>query len=73
MSVPCRSCGAPITWAITDQGKRMPLDAEPNPAGNVRLTLTNAVVLRKDEVYDGPRFMPHWATCPNADQHRRRK
>jgi DNA modification methylase len=31
----CRSCGAEIRWARTFTGKLMPLDAAPNPAGNV--------------------------------------
>lgn len=36
--VKCRSCGAPIIWAITERGKRIPLDAEPNNAkGNMIL------------------------------------
>lgn len=25
----CRSCDAPIVWTITQNGKRMPVDAEP--------------------------------------------
>jgi hypothetical protein len=25
----CRSCGEPIVWTITTNGKRMPVDAEP--------------------------------------------
>lgn len=25
----CRSCGEPIIWTITSNGKRMPIDAEP--------------------------------------------
>lgn len=33
----CRSCGAPVIWTVTSKGKRMPVDAEPNPAGNVVL------------------------------------
>jgi hypothetical protein len=69
---PCRSCGAPIIWAITDRGKRLPLDAMPNPAGNVRLTGGNAIVLKKDDVYDGPRYMPHFATCKDADKWRKK-
>lgn len=34
-AVPCRSCGAPILWVVTENGKRMPLDAEPTEAGKV--------------------------------------
>ncbi len=25
----CRSCGEPIVWTVTSNGKRMPIDAEP--------------------------------------------
>jgi hypothetical protein len=67
----CRSCGAPITWAITDKRRRIPLDPEPNPAGNIRLDLTHAHILTKGETYYGPRYMSHFATCPNAAQHRK--
>ena len=37
----CRSCRAPIVWAVTSDGKRMPLDAAPIPAGNVVLVGTS--------------------------------
>lgn len=30
----CRGCGAPIRWAVTEGGNRIPLDAEPDEAGN---------------------------------------
>ena len=29
MSAQCGSCHAPVVWAITEKGKRMPVDAEP--------------------------------------------
>lgn len=31
----CHICGAHIEWAFTEGGKRMPLDIEPHPNGNV--------------------------------------
>lgn len=31
----CSSCGAPVRWARTSSGKAIPLDAEPDPAGNL--------------------------------------
>ena len=33
----CRSCGAPIIWAVTENGKRMPVDATPREDGNILL------------------------------------
>lgn len=34
----CSKCDAPILWAATVNGKPQPLDADPDPAGNIRLT-----------------------------------
>jgi len=70
----CRSCGAPIIWADTEHGNRMPLDADP-----VRPEGKNTFVLRGDVavavpplIYmDEPHHVTHFATCPHADQHRR--
>ncbi len=77
MSVPCSSCGAPILWIKTPKDKSMPLDATPDPKGNVVIRDGLAVVLTLDEIaklLDGKRrFMPHWATCEHAAQHRKAK
>ncbi len=78
MSVPCSSCKAPIIWIKTPKGKSMPLDATPNPAGNVVIRDGLAVVLTLDELANDPsvgqrRFLPHWASCPSAAQHRKAK
>lgn len=76
----CGSCGAPIRWAKTPAGKRIPLDAEPDRArGNVRLGYIGgeelALVLAGAELeaarIDGDLFLAHFATCPNAAAHRR--
>jgi hypothetical protein len=63
----CRACGAPIIWARTGSGKAMPLDAQPNPAGNVELTGDSCKVwgTAHDWPEDQLRYMPHHATCPN--------
>ena len=55
----------------------MPVNVTRDPAGNVVVTdedLGMARVLTKDEFHwwPGPRYMPHWRTCPNASEHRRR-
>lgn len=72
----CRSCGAPIMWAATPKGRRMPMDPEPTPAGNRQLVdraglapLSLAVdATTPPEV---PRYTAHFATCPNAQAHRK--
>jgi hypothetical protein len=67
----CRSCSAPIIWAETDAGKRIPVDADPAPDGSLDLT-----EFRPGEVHAG--FVPedqraglslhrsHFSTCPDA-------
>lgn len=47
----------------------MPLDAEPNPAGNVELGVDGAIVHaagQQDMLGAGERWMPHFATCPDG-------
>ena len=61
----CLSCGAPIIWAHTRNGARMPIDAESTPDGNVVVTMTgNGTTC---EVFKDPQpgaRLPHHATCP---------
>ena len=68
----CKSCGAAITWAKTDAGKRMPLDFNSDPEGTV--------VRRKDATCFvapvgvdalGTRHRSHFETCASASSHRR--
>jgi hypothetical protein len=58
----------------------MPVDAQPNPEGNVTLSLGSialgshrALVWGKGEriPFDLTRYTSHFATCPNANSHRR--
>lgn len=71
----CRSCDAEVRWARTSAGKRMPLDAEPDPNGNVELVgegmMEVAVVHSQQSMGAGVRYMPHHATCPDAAEWRR--
>jgi hypothetical protein len=59
-TVPCSSCGAPIVWFRTKAGKRMPVDEASTQSTDAEHQL------------DLSRHRSHFATCPNADQHRRR-
>lgn len=53
----CRTCRAQIIWFKTEAGKNMPVDAD--------------TVEAEDDELDLDRHVSHFATCPQANQHRR--
>jgi hypothetical protein len=53
----CRTCGAEIVWLRTASGKNMPVDAVTWEPG--------------DETFEPKRHVSHFATRPQAQQHRR--
>jgi len=64
----CKTCGAEILWIVTPTGKAHPVDAKPEKRW--------VTVFSLDE--DGGEewalvdtYLTHFATCPQADQHRR--
>lgn len=73
----CRSCGAPVTWTLTVKGKRIPLNPEPVPDGNIVPVIIDGerrarVVTEANPAPDGvQRFKSHYATCPQADEWRK--
>lgn len=73
----CSTCSEHIVWAVTETGKRMPVDAAMRNDGNVRLvreadgTVRAVVGTITDELYGGQGFVSHFATCGQAAQHRR--
>ena len=73
----CSSCGASIIWCKTESGKAMPLDAEPVPDGNIQLdSQGQATYMKKgddERWHNVVRFKSHFATCPNAATHRKKK
>ena len=74
----CRSCGAPIFWCVTVNGKRIPIDRVPAPDGNVTLSRTKtgdllAVVHAASFPPPGAkRWQSHFRSCRNAKEHRRK-
>lgn len=79
----CRGCGASIDWITTTAGKPMPVDPEPvfvvEGAGKDRFVTDEGEVILgrrarpEEESHDLPvAFVPHWKTCPNAGDFRRR-
>lgn len=71
----CRSCRAIIFWTKWASGKKMPVDYKPVPDGNLvirRLPSCILVQFWKEEYGDAlPRYTSHFATCPDAQQHRK--
>lgn len=64
------NCHASIVWVLTENERRMPLDASPNVEGNVVLSDGLAVVVndaQRTEALARGRdvFMPHFVTCKN--------
>ena len=59
----CKSCHAEIKWVEMKSGKRMPLDAKPFSAVQVKEGIGEVVQV----------YMPHWSTCPGADQFRKKR
>lgn len=79
----CRSCHQPIEWVIVAKsGKRMPIDPDPVEGGNIAklpddddetgAARVEYVAPGGMLVDDRPVYVSHFATCPQADQHRRK-
>ena len=62
----CRSCGAEIEWIKTPAGKAHPVDAKPIKVWQQTESGPDAGRWHIQEGYTS-----HFATCPNADQHRK--
>lgn len=80
----CRSCGAEIIWIkMKGTGKAMPCDARGisysenmHPGASPALTLVteHGTIVRTafDPAGDKMGYTSHFATCPSANEHRRR-
>lgn len=61
----CKTCGAGIHWVEMANGKRHPVDAD---SAQRRISCTREGEGGRVEVT----YRSHFATCPDAEQHRRR-
>lgn len=68
MASNCKSCNAAIIWVKTVNGKTMPLDAE--PVGGTFLVESSQAGMQPTARAVAVR-RSHFATCPQADQHRK--
>lgn len=77
----CKTCKAAVVWVTTAKGEPMPVDAEPVRGGNIRLEGSAArptavyvqPLLESDEQKAAPHYVSHFATCPDRDQHRKKR
>ena len=76
----CKTCKAPIRWAITTTGHALPLNADPDEHGEWRLAAARSRGGTPQAVYvaeaqrstlTGSLYMAHWATCPYAEPDRK--
>lgn len=65
----CESCGMPIRWVRTPSGKRMPVDVPLHAPNKSQTLVTRAGVVHTAGAAEG--YISHFATCPNANDHRR--
>jgi hypothetical protein len=67
----CKSCGAGIFWCKTEnEGRNIPVDAQQAFGGNINILPGG--VARVGNTGSGI-FVSHFATCPNARAHRRKR
>jgi hypothetical protein len=71
----CRTCGARVLWVVTERGNKMPLDADPDPAG--RFVLADGDPPLAVYVGEGSaarpgegRYQSHFASCPDSKKWR---
>jgi hypothetical protein len=74
----CSSCSAPIFFALSPAGKKLPVDAQPVFDGGYVISEHRADVPQLVRVQDAAapatlRFKSHYRTCPNAAQHSRNR
>ena len=77
----CKACGKEILFIKTFKGKSLPVDPDRVPyklgSGGGTVVTPNGEVIRGvgepfgPEPADGLGYIPHWATCPRADEFRR--
>ena len=64
MSAICRGCGAPIVWAVLENGTKVPLDPKPPVYHTGTLRPDGGVNATRDR----EALVSHFATCPQANQ-----
>ncbi len=63
----CRTCGAEIVWKKTAAGRNVPLDPPE------KRYVENTTSIHRGQVEMRDTWLSHFATCPQADEHRKGK
>lgn len=81
----CKSCNAEIRWAVTVNGKKIPIDLlASGSGGNITLAeqpkgppiavvldaAGNSPIPSLQPSAEAPRYQSHFVTCPQAESHR---
>ncbi len=70
----CRTCQAPIHWAVTEKGKRIPVEIRPTTDGALVLLVGDGGLFAhwfNEEKHRGmERYNSHFQACPNATEWR---
>lgn len=83
----CRSCNAAVVWVETEAtdtkpGRKMPLDANPSDPRRAARVENGNIIYTGAHTGDGTPIvryvtggphLSHFASCPNAQTHRKRK
>ena len=76
----CRSCNRPIVWAVSNNGKNIPMDPEPVANGTHIMASSTRdgrihfdIVAYNEQFHgtDAKRYRSHFASCPDAAKFRR--
>ena len=68
----CKSCGAEITWARTENGKKIPLSVESAETRFILKSRGGATAGDTVKVaVSRPTYISHFADCPDADKWRK--
>lgn len=71
----CKGCRGEVLWAISPAGKRIPIDAAPNPNGEYVIARSDVYGYRALARFDASvsdsgkpvrRFTSHFKSCPYA-------
>ncbi len=68
----CGTCGGEILWGVTEAGKRVPLNLAEKRFVRADMVTGSADLASEQDYVMVDTHLSHFATCPQADEHRRK-